>query len=313
MSPICKHYSDILVIGGGAAGMAAAAGAAAGGAGVLLVDERPCLGGILPQCIHRGFGRGLYGEDLTGPEYCEREARRFLSSGAAYFPRARVTRIEKDRTASVSTPAGLFLCSFDQCVLATGCREKNFYALGISGTRPDGIYTAGEAQEMLNLGRYDIGNRIVILGSGDIGQIVARRLVITGRTVVAMAEMNDHIGGMKRNRKECIADYRIPVILRSTVTEVHGYPKLTAVTLRHLDTGEEEMVSCDALITALGLVPETSAADSLKSDQGFPDWLHLCGNAGYVHEIVDSVSMEGLRLGQMLGRTQRAAAGKELF
>ena len=302
MSSIKKIHTDILVIGGGAAGMAAASGAAAKGSDVLLVDERDRPGGVLLQCIHKGFGGGIYGEDLTGTEYCKREAARFFSSGASYLPRTRVTKIRTDRTAVFTNPEGLYECSFDQCVLATGCRENNIYSLAVSGTRPAGIYTAGEAQEILNLSRYEIGNRIFILGSGDIGQIVARRLVITGRTVIAMAEQNDHIGGMKRNRKECIEAYHIPVILRSTVTAIHGYPHITAVTLKHLDTGRKEIIPCDTLVTALGLVPDTSAADSLRDQTGFPGWLHLCGNADHVHEIADGVTAEGLRLGGMLGR-----------
>ena len=306
MSAIRELRTDILVIGGGAAGMAAAAGAAETGTSVLLVDERPRPGGVLPHCIHKGFGRGFYGRDLTGPEYCEREEHRFLSSGASYLSCAHVSRILPDRTALISGPEGFYQCFFNQCVLATGCREKNLYALTLSGTRPSGIYTAGEAQEMLNLGHYDIGSRIVILGTGDIGQIMARRLVLTGRTVIFMAEKNEHIGGMERNRRECVEAYQIPVRLRSTVTKVHGWPALTAVTLRHLDTGAEEIVPCDTLITALGMVPDTSAADSLRGEEGYPAWLHLCGNAGYVHDIVDSVTTEALRLGRGLGREREA-------
>jgi NADPH-dependent 2,4-dienoyl-CoA reductase/sulfur reductase-like enzyme len=302
VSLIFKCYTDLLVIGGGAAGMAAAAGAAEAGARVLLIDERPRLGGILVQCIHKGFGRGFYGLDLTGPEYCQKEEQRFIASGASHLLQARVQELRPDRTALIVTPKGMYECSFDQCVLAAGCREKNLYSLEISGTRPEGIYTAGEAQEMLNLGHYDIGKCAVILGSGDIGQIVARRLVLTGRTVAAMVEIRDQLGGMKRNNKECIEKYRIPVILRSTVTKIHGYPHLTGVTLQHLDTGAEELLACDMLITALGLVPETALADSLKENGDLPGWLHLCGNADYVHEIVDSVTAQGLRLGRQLGQ-----------
>ena len=332
MTSLQKLRTDILVIGGGAAGMAAAAGAAAEGARVLLVDERPYLGGILPQCIHRGFGLGTYGRDLTGPEYCEREIRRFSASGASALYRARVTEIRPDRTAVISGPEGLYICSFDQCVLAAGCREQTVYSLEISGTRPDGVYTAGEAQEMLNLGRcgsagngdpqlsksgngdphstdYGIGSRFVILGSGDIGQIMARRLTITGRTVIAMAEKNDCLGGMKRNHRECIEAYHIPVILRSTVTQLHGYPRLIAVTLRHLDTAAEEVIPCDTLVTALGLIPETSLAEPLRRDGGYPEWLHLCGNAGHVHEIVDGVTAEGLALGRALGQSPGEVPG----
>ena len=301
MSSINEIHTQILVIGAGAAGMATAAGAAGEGVSVLLVDERPRPGGILLQCIHRGFGLGVYGENLTGPEYCEKEAGRFYASGVPFLSRAHVIGIRSERTALISSPEGLYQCFFDQCVLAAGCREKNLYSLDISGTRPTGIYTAGEAQEMMNLGHYDIGSRAVILGSGDIGQIVARRLVLTGRNVAAMVEMKDHLGGLKRNQKECIEAYAVPVILGATVTEIHGYPRLTGVTVKHLDTGTQEIISCDMLITALGLVPDTSTADSLKGEEGFTEWLHLCGNAEYIHEIVDSVTREGLRLGRALG------------
>lgn len=304
MESIRRLHTDILVIGGGAAGMAAAAGAAAEGARVLLVDERPALGGILPQCIHIGFGLGVYGLDLTGPEYCEREAGRFLSSGASYFPRTCVTELRPDKTVLFSGPEGLCECSFDQCVLASGCREKTLYSLPVAGTRPAGIYTAGEAQEMINLGAnrdYGIGERIVILGSGDIGQIMARRLTITGRAVLAMVEIRDRLGGMKRNQRECLEAYNIPIMLCTTITKVYGYPDLTAVTLRHLDTETDEILPCDTLITALGLIPETSLADPLRSADGYPEWLHLCGNAAHVHEIVDSVTTEGLLLGRSLG------------
>lgn len=317
MSHIRELRTDILVIGGGAAGLAAATGAATGaaidtatgaassGASVLLADERPYLGGILPQCIHKGFGRGFYGEDLTGPEYCEREIERFKKSGAACLLRSHVSEIQEDRTVFITNPEGVFHCSFRQCVLATGCREQNLYSLPVSGTRPAGIFTAGEAQEMMNLGRYDeghydIGSRVVILGSGDIGQIVARRLILTGRRVVAMVEIKDHLGGILRNQRECIRRYNIPVVLKSTVTKVHGFPKITGVTLRHLDLGTEEIIPCDTLITALGLLPETSIADQLRSEKGFPEWLHLCGNSDHVHEIVDSVTTEGYELGRML-------------
>ena len=282
--------------------MAAAAGAAMEGADVCLVDERPFPGGVLMQCIHKGFGLGLYGQDLTGPEYCEREVSRFKASGASSLFRARVLTLKKDRTALIASPEGLFECSFEQCVLATGCREINLWSEGISGTRPAGVHTAGEAQEMLNLGHYDIGSRVVILGSGNIGQIMARRLTLTGRAVVAMCEKSDHLGGMARNRRECIEAFHIPVILRSTITQIHGYPDLTAVTVLHLDSGISRIIECDTLITALGLVPETSLADSLKDGNGYPGWLHLCGNAGYVHEIVDSVTAESLKLGHALGR-----------
>ena len=148
------------------------------------------------------------------------------------------------------------------------------------------------------LGGYDIGSRVFILGSGDIGQIMARRFVQLGKKVIGMAEQNDHLGGMKRNQEECVRAYNIPVILRSTVTAIHGFPRITGVTLRHLDSGAEETIECDTLITALGLEPDRDLAEGVKTSDGYPDWLHFCGNADFVHEIADSASLQGDKLGR---------------
>lgn len=297
MADIRTGSAQLLVVGGGAAGMAAASAAALHGLDVVLCDERSSPGGILPQCIHNGFGLGRYGRDMTGPEYCSVEKEVFLSSGAEYLPDTYVMSIRPDRTAVVSGPQGVREISFEECVLACGCRERPLWSLPVGGTRPAGIYTAGEAQEAVNLDHHDIGSRIFILGSGDIGMIMARRFALLGKTVVGIAEIRDHLGGMKRNQQECIEAFDIPVCLNSTVTEVHGYPDLTSVTLRHLDTGLDEIIECDTLITSLGLIPEQSLAEPLMTDSGLPEWLHLCGNAEAVHEIVDSVSTEGERLG----------------
>ena len=252
------------------------------------------------MCIHHGFGLGRYGKDMTGPEYRDAEAEKFLASGADYLPNTRVLRIDPDRTALLAGPNGMLRLSFGACILAVGCREKPLASLPVSGPRPEGIYTAGEAQELINLGHYDIGSRIFILGSGDIGQIMARRFCLLGKTVAGMAEIRGQLGGIKRNQEECIAAYHIPVYLQSTVTAVHGFPRLEAVTLHHLDTGADELISCDTLITALGLIPDKALADSLKSPEGYPDWLHFCGNADAVHSIVDSASAQGDLLGARL-------------
>ncbi len=300
MTRIRQKTTDLFIVGGGAAGMAAAAAAAARGIRVLLADERPSPGGILSQCIHQGFGLGRYGKDMTGPEYRDAECEKFLFSGADYLPRTRVLRIDPDRTALLASPDGLLRLSFRTCIMATGCREKPLASLPVAGPRPEGICTAGEAQELINLGHYDLGSRIFILGSGDIGQIMARRFCLLGKTVVGMAECRDQLGGMKRNQEECIAAYHIPVHLRSTVTAVHGFPHLQGVTLCHLDTGAEELIPCDTLITALGLIPDKSLADPLKTQDGYPDWLHFCGNADTVHSIVDGASAQGDALGARL-------------
>ena len=300
MVRIGQKTTDLFIVGGGAAGMAAATAAAARGIHVLLADERLAPGGILTQCIHQGFGLGRYGRDMTGPEYRDAESEAFLHSTADYLPNTRVLKIDPDRTALLASPEGLLRISFRACIMATGCREKPLASLSVAGPRPDGIYTAGEAQELINLGHYDIGSRIFILGSGDIGQIMARRFCLLGKTVVGMAECRDQLGGIKRNQEECIAAYNIPIWLRATVTAVHGFPHLQGVTLHHLDTGTEEIISCDTLITALGLIPDKILADPLKTPDGYPDWLYFCGNADTVHSIVDGASAQGDALGNMV-------------
>ena len=298
MSSIKTFGTDILVVGGGAAGMAAAAAASSCGARVILADDRCVPGGVLPQCVHSGFGLGRYGREMTGPEYSEEEYFRFSNSPAKYCSGCRVLSISPDKTALCSAADGLIRIEFIECILATGCSETALWSLPVSGTRPEGVYTAGEAQEMTELGGYDVGDRIFILGSGDIGQIMARRFCQLGKTVVCMAEISDHLGGMKRNQEECIKAYDIPVMLNSTVTEVHGYPRLTGVTVHHSDSGEDEFMKCDTLITALGLDPDKSLAENLITDTGYPDWLHFCGNADHVHEIADGASAQGEKLGK---------------
>lgn len=308
MSSVKRYETEILVIGCGAAGMACASAAAEIGASVIAADDRETPGGVLPQCVHKGFGLGRYGRDLTGPEYGEEEFRRFGSSGAVYMPGSRVLSLsaaDSGGTALLSQHGSVCSISFKECVLATGCLERSVWSLGLAGTRPQGIYTAGEAQEMIELGGYDIGDRIFILGSGDIGQIMARRFRQLGKTVIGMAEIKDSLGGMKRNQEECIKAYDIQVMLRTTVTEIHGYPRLTGVTVHHFDTNEDEYIECETLISALGLVPDKSLADGLEitgasGNRCYPEWLHFCGNADYVHDIADSASSQGEKLGFML-------------
>jgi len=297
MSQVRTIKTDILIVGSGAAGMSAGAAASSLGAEVIVADDRDAPGGVLTQCVHSGFGLGRYGKEMTGPEYSAEEFRRFRDSAAAYMPDCRVLSIGSDRTALVSSRDGLIRVDFEECIIATGCTERPLWSLPVAGTRPEGIYTAGEAQEMIELGGYDTGDLIFILGSGDIGQIMARRFVQLGKTVIGMAEQNDHLGGMKRNQEECVEAYNIPVILNSTITEVHGSPRLTGVTLHHLDSGTDELIECSTLITALGLEPDRSLAEGLKHDEGYPQWLHFCGNADYVHEIADSASSQGEKLG----------------
>lgn len=294
---------DLLIVGGGAAGMAAALAAErAGLRRILLADREPVLGGILPQCIHRGFGQGYFGEDLTGPEYAGRFAKRLEASNVEYLPDTTVLSIAENRTAMLSGAAcGYREISFRRLILAAGCRETPIGALPVAGTRPAGIFTAGQAQALVNLRRYDVGSEIVILGSGDIGLIMARRFTLLGKHVVTVIEQKTACGGMPRNVRDCIDAFRIPVITSATVGEVHGNGRITGVTVRHLDGGREEFVACDTLVTAVGLVPERELLKAFGS--GPPEWLSLCGNCDYVHEIVDAVTLQAEKLGAVAAKS----------
>ena len=304
MEEIREMTTDILIVGAGAAGLAVFFGVQKAGSTALLCDERDVPGGILPQCIHKGFGLGVFGEDLTGPEYLSHYLRKMSENGdSSLLLSTTVLSLSRDKTALLSGPKGLIQVRFRELVLATGCREKPLYALPVEGPRPSGIYTAGEAQELVNLLKREIGNRIVILGSGDIGQIMARRLSLLGKKVLAVIEKNDHPGGLLRNQKQCLEAFHIPVILSATVTRVHGMPALSGVTVFHSDTGKEEFIACDTLITSLGLIPDRTIADGLLTDGEYPSWVHFAGNADHVHEIVDSVTREGEALGEKLARS----------
>ena len=290
---------DILIVGAGAAGMAAALGAARAGAGrILLVDRNEQPGGILPQCIHSGFGLTYFREDLRGPEYAARFVSALAETSVVVRLDTTVLELREDRTALLSARGTLERVAFGRCLLCCGARERPIGALPVAGTRPAGVYTAGQAQKLVNLSGWDLGRRIVILGSGDIGMIMARRFTLLGREVVLMAEQAAAPGGLARNRKNCIEAFRIPLRLRTTVTEVHGYPRITGVTLRDLDSGAEELVACDALVTAVGLIPERELAAPLLRDGAPPDWLALAGNCARIHEIVDSVTAQALALGE---------------
>lgn len=208
-----------------------------------------------------------------------------------------VLRLRADKTALLSGAQGLLTVRFGRCILCTGCRERPLSSLPVGGTRPAGIFTAGQAQKLVNLGGYDIGQDIVILGSGDIGQIMARRFTLLGKRVAAMIEIRDTLGGMARNQKECVRAFHIPVILRATVDEVLGTGRICGVMVRHLADGRRERISCDTLITALGLIPERELVRGLETEGRRPEWLSLCGNCEHVHEIVDSVTMQAEQLG----------------
>ena len=289
---------ELLIVGAGAAGMAAAVGAARAGAQrVLLADRNEVLGGILPQCIHSGFGLSYYHEDLTGPAYAARCAAALAETATEVRLGTAVLELRTDRTALLSGRGGVERVAFDRCLLCCGAWERPLGALPVIGTRPAGVFTAGQAQKLVNLGGYDVGRRIVILGSGDVGQIMARRFSLLGREVVAMVEQNAAPGGLARNRKQCLEAFHIPLRLRSTVTEVHGEGRVSGVTVKHLDSGETEELACDTLVVAVGLIPERELALPLLSSGAPPDWLGFAGNCDFIHEIVDAVTVQALALG----------------
>lgn len=290
-------YFDILVAGGGAAGMAAALGAAERGCSVLLAEAEEALGGVLRQCSHHGFGGGL-----TGPAYARRLIDRVARSGVQVRTGTYVLKLSPDRTALLSSRRGLERAAFGRCVLAAGCRERTVHSLPMAGTRPAGVFTAGQAQRMMNLGRLDIGDDIVILGSGDVGQIMARQFVQAGKRVAAMIEQKPSLGGLPRNRRECVEAYRIPVLLRATVDEILGEGRIRGVAVRDLATGRRETLACGALVTALGLIPDRALAGRGPA----PDWLHFCGNCAYIHDMVERVVAEGASLGAALGGGKEA-------
>jgi len=294
-----KSY-DLVVIGGGPAGMAASLAAKqAGVAKILLAERADSLGGILNQCVHYGFGLIYFGEELTGPQYAERFSCQMLSAGIDVYT---------GTSAVGMNPSGAVLLSGEKCglleinakavILASGCRERPIGTLPIIGTRPSGIFTAGAAQKMINLGGYDIGNRFVILGSGDIGLIMARQLKQLGKEVLAVIEKEGKCGGLERNRINCIEKYNIPLRTRCTVTKIHGIGRIAGVTVQDLINGHESLLECDTLITSVGLIPERELAEDASAGGCLPDWLFLCGNACYVHDLVDDVTYEAEKIGQ---------------
>ena len=289
----------LLVIGAGAAGINAAVAAwEAGCRSIILADRAAGPGGILPQCRHEGFGRLGYGSELTGPEYAALLADKLDRSGVAFLPGTEVLSISEDKTAVCSGRGRLEKISFERIILASGCREKSIGSLPVAGTRPAGIFTAGQAQELINLRHLDPGSRVLILGSGDLGMIMARRFTLEGSRVIAVLEREAHYGGMARNFHRCIEAFSIPLLYRMTIKQIHGEGRICGVTAEHLDSGEQEFIACDTLITALGLIPERELSKGIEGK----DWLYFAGNCSKVHDIVDSAAAEGARIGEIAGR-----------
>ena len=288
----------LLIVGAGAAGISAALAAWDSGCrDALLLDRAENIGGILPQCLHEGFGLATFGRELTGLEYAARLAEKLGMTGVTCLSETEVLSVSEERIATLSRRGALEQLQFERLILASGCRERSIGSQDIAGTRPAGIFTAGQAQERINLRRQDLGNKILILGSGDLGMIMARRFVLEGKHVIAVLEQEAHYGGMARNYHRCIEAFSIPLRCRMTVREIHGEGRIRGVTVEHLDSGRREFIACDTLITALGLIPERELVRGLEGK----GWLSLAGNCSRVHDIVDSAAEEAEKVGKIVG------------
>lgn len=308
-----KDYSCcVVVVGGGPAGMAAAISAKKNGAEKVIVVERENrIGGILKQCIHAGFGLQYFGEELTGPEYAEKFAVIAKENDIKFMLDTTALEI-KDKTLVCVNTEGIINIHFGALVLAMGCRERTRANLMIPGSRPAGIYTAGTAQKLININGHKVGKEVVILGSGDIGMIMARRLSLNGAKVKAVIEIMPYLAGLVRNKLQCLDDFNIPLMLSHTIVDITGVDRVESVTVAPVDENRKpimekaEKITCDTLLLSVGLIPEnelTRSADVTLSaitkgavvnqyKQTEKPYIFACGNVLHVNDLVDHVSHE---------------------
>lgn len=313
-----KKVVDVAVIGGGPAGLASAIAAKNEGAEeVLVIDRDERLGGILNQCIHEGFGLEIFKEALTGPEYAQRFADEVESSGIEVMLDTMVLDLDENRNLIVSGEQGLHRIAAGAVVLAMGCRERTRWPIGIPGDRPSGIFKAGEAQYFINMMDRMVGKRAVILGSGDIGLIMARRMVLEGAEVLAVVEIMPYCGALLRNRVQCLEDFDIPLLLGHTVIEIRGKDRVESVVVAKVDDslkpleGTEREIRCDTLLLSVGLIPENELSrkagivldektGGAVVDEHFMtscEGVFACGNVLVVHDLVDFVTMDAREAG----------------
>ena len=309
---------DVAVIGGGCAGMAAACAAKEKGAErVLILERSPRLGGVLRQCIHNGFGIHHFGEDLTGTEYAARLIRAVQAADIDVFTETTALRLSKERIITAVNHTGLFRIRAGAVIVASGCRERPRGALSIPGSRPVGVMTAGTAQRLLNLEGYLPGRKIVILGSGDIGLIMARQFVLEGADVKSVIEIQPFSSGLSRNIVQCIEDFHIPLYYSTTVTRIEGARRVSGVWIAQVNDqkkplpGTERFIECDTLILSVGLIPEnellwqsgipldpsTGGAIVDETFQTEVPGIFACGNALHVHDLADYVVQESRQAG----------------
>ncbi|TFG20780.1 MAG: FAD-binding protein [Promethearchaeota archaeon] len=324
--------ADVVIIGGGSAGMAAAIEVKNAGLDALIIERDYELGGILLQCIHVGFGLHEFGEELTGPQYAQKFINQVNELEIPYLLDTMVIEFTPDKTVyAVNNKEGLIKVESKAIILAMGCRERTRGAINIPGFRPAGIFTAGQAQRFVNMEGYLPGKSLVILGSGDIGMIMARRLTWEGCEVKAVIEINPYVSGLIRNQVQCLEDFNIPLILGYTVTKIHGKEKIRGVTISKVDTnfdrivGSDRFIECDALLLSVGLIPENEltlkAGAKLSSNNGpivdnnlesTIEGVFACGNVLQVHDLVDMVTAEAKRAGEFAIEYINQRYGKEI-
>ena len=305
---------ELVIVGGGPAGMAAAVAAYDAGIRDILILERDrSLGGILNQCIHNGFGLHRFKEELTGPEYAYRYEMQVRKRGIEFKLNTMVLDITSEKMiTAINSEDGVIVISAGAIILAMGCRERPKGALNIAGTRPSGIFTAGTAQKFVNIDGYMPGKRVVILGSGDIGLIMARRMTLEGAKVEAVCELMPYSGGLARNIEQCLNDFDIPLMLSHTVVEIHGRERVEGVTIARVDASRRpipetrKFIECDTLLLSCGLIPENELTKSAgismdritngavvdQNRQTDIEGVFACGNVLHVHDLVDYVSEE---------------------